>query len=448
MVNSKKTPSDLIFRVESVLQGRVKPGDRLVLGLSGGLDSSVLLDILCALQPQFGFQLAAIHVNHQISPNAPAWAAFCRALCAQRQISCEVMAVDLHNKRGLGLEAAAREARYEIFSGQQAAAVVLAHHMDDQAETALLQLLRGAGVKGMSAMPLSRGVASGLTILRPLLEISRRELETYAKAKDLTWVEDESNQDVYYGRNFLRHEVMPLIATRFPAYRETFSRSARHFAEAAKLLDDLARVDATNAIASGRLNVATLQQLDEARAKNLLRYYFSLQGVPAPSAERLDEVLRQLTSAAQDASIRLRLGKLEIRRYRGEIYLAGQITTVAANLAWPWRGEAQLDLSPLPLQLVSRENVGDGICLSKLHSAPVSVRLRQGGERLQPDCKRPRRSLKNLLREADVPPWQREHLPLLFCGDQLVWVSGIGVDCAFKPARDELAVALLLQDAP
>ena len=446
MANSKKTPSDLISRVESVLQGRVKPGDRLVLGLSGGLDSAALLDILCELKPRFGFELAAIHVNHQISPNAPSWAEFCRALCVQRQIPFEDMAVDLHNKHGLGLEAAAREARYGVFAGQRAEFIVLAHHLDDQAETALLQLLRGAGVKGMSAMPVSREGMSGPMLLRPLLEVSRRELESYAKTRELRWVEDESNQDIYYGRNFLRHEVMPLIAKRFPAYRETFSRSARHFAEAARLLDDLARMDAADAIVSGRLHVAALQQLDEVRAKNLLRYYLSLQGVSAPSAERLDEMLRQLTTASPDASICLHLGKLEIRCYRGEIYLAAQATALAEDIAWEWRGEAQLSLAPLSLQLVSRENVGDGISLSRLRSAPVTIRLRQGGERFQPDCKRPRRSLKNLLQEAAVPPWQRERLPLLFCGDQLAWVSGIGVDCAFKAAPDEPAVSVALQE--
>ena len=446
MANSKKTRSDLISRVESVLQGRVKPGDRLVLGLSGGLDSAALLDILCELKPRFGFELAAIHVNHQISSNAPAWAEFCRALCVQRQVPFEAVAVDLHNKQGLGLEAAAREARYGVFVGQQAEFILLAHHLDDQAETALLQLLRGAGVKGMSAMPVSRERPSGPMLLRPLLEISRRELEAYAKARELRWVEDESNQDIYYGRNFLRHEVMPLIAKRFPAYRETFSRSARHFAEAASLLDDLARMDAAGAIASGRLNVAALQHLDEARAKNLLRYYFSLQGVLAPSAQRLDEMLRQLTTASPDAGICLHFGKLEIRRYRGEIYLAGHATELAGDVGWAWRGEAQLNLSPLSMQLVSRENVGEGISLSRLHSAPVTIRLRQGGEKFQPDCKRPRRSLKNLLQEAAVPPWQREQLPLLFCGEQLAWVPGIGVDCAFKAVPDEAAVALALQD--
>lgn len=447
MANTKKTPSDLIFRVESVLQGRVKPGDCLVLGLSGGLDSAALLDILCELKPRFGFELAAIHVNHQISSNAPSWAEFCRVLCAQRQVPFEVVAVDLHNKQGLGLEGAAREARYGVFAGQRAEFIVLAHHLDDQAETALLQLLRGAGVKGMSAMPVSREGLSGPMLLRPLLEISRRELESYAKARDLRWVEDESNQDIYYGRNFLRHEVMPLIAKRFPAYRETFSRSARHFAEAARLLDDLARIDAAGAIVSGRLHVAALQQLDEVRAKNLLRYYLAVQGVSAPGAERLDEMLRQLTSSSQDASVCLYLGKLEMRRYRGEIYLAGRANELAENLAWKWQGEAQLSLSPLAVQLVSRENVGEGISLSKLRSAPVTIRLRQGGERFQPDCKRPRRSLKNLLQEAAVPPWQRERLPLLLCGEQLVWVSGVGVDCAFKAAADEPAIAVALQDA-
>lgn len=444
MASSKNLPNDLIFRVEAVLHSRVKPGARLVVGLSGGLDSVVLLDILDALRARLGFHLSAIHINHQISSHAPAWAEFCQALCARRQIPLGVVAVDLQHRHGLGLEAAARAARYQAFAARPEEFVVLAQHQDDQAETVLLQLLRGAGAKGLSAMPQLRHEAarSDVAYLRPLLQATRAEILAYAQAHGLDWVEDESNADTVYDRNFLRHRAFPLLIERFPACRATLARSARHLAEAAQLLEELARLDAAHAIPAGKLNLDALSAMPEARARNLLRFWLAQAGVAAPGSERLGEVLRQLTTAAQDAEICLSVGQHEIRRFRGEACLVPLLASVVPHAVWDWHGEAQLRLDSLQVDLGFSEMPGRGISLAKLRAAPVTLRLRQGGEHFQPACNRPRRSLKNLLQESGVPPWERERLPLLYSGKHLVWVPGVGVDCAFQAAAGEPGVVL------
>ena len=234
----------------------MRRGDRLVAGLSGGIDSVVMLDLLRRAAAKMRFELAALHVNHQINPAAAKWARFCGAYCRQLGIGLTVVKVNV--PREASLEAAARNARYAAFARLPADFVALAHNLDDQAETVLLQLLRGAGVKGVSAMPALglriedwglRKISSPLTvetlhprshpsILRPLLDITRAEIEAYARARKLRWVEDDSNADTGFDRNFMRHRLLPVIAERYPAYRKTLARASRNFAEAAVLLDD------------------------------------------------------------------------------------------------------------------------------------------------------------------------------------------------------------------
>ncbi|MEK7877513.1 MAG: tRNA lysidine(34) synthetase TilS, partial [Pseudomonadota bacterium] len=269
----------------------MKSGDRLVAGLSGGVDSIVLLDLLRRLSKKLRFELAALHVNHQINPAAGPWAAFCRAICRQHGIALTVVRVTV--PRGNSLEAEARAARYRVFAALPADYVALAHNLDDQAETVLLQLLRGAGVKGLSAMPELRGEnrltphASRLapSILRPLLDFPRSEIEAYARSRKLEWIEDESNADVYYDRNFLRHRVLPVIAERYPAYRRTLARASRNLAEAAQMLDQLAAADAQDD--AGGLGTTALRRLSAARAKNALRHFLARHGVMMPNAARL-----------------------------------------------------------------------------------------------------------------------------------------------------------------
>jgi tRNA(Ile)-lysidine synthase len=445
MANSRKPrrASDLVAHVERILRRTITPGQTLLLGLSGGVDSVVLLDILARLREPLSFQLHAVHVNHQISPNARAWAQFCRELCTTLHVPLEIAAVDLRDRRGLGLEAAARAARYLVIEGQPADFVVFAQHLDDQAETVLLQLLRGAGAKGLAAMPelSARHSALSTHLLRPLLEISRAAIERHAREHGLRWVDDESNQDVAYDRNFMRQQLLPLIEKRFPAYRATLARASRNLAEAAQLLEDLAQMDAAAAVAQGTLHVAALRSLSVARAKNLLRHYLDGFEISVP-AVRLQEMLRQLADAPADARVRITLGSHEMLRFHDRAWVRRRDAGVDKDSRWHWRGEAALRLDDA-LGTLSFDQFGGGsVSLEKLQAQPVSVRLRQGGERLRPDCNRPRRSLKSLLQEAALPPWQRERLPLLFSGEKLVCVPGIGVDCDFQAGAGEPALSL------
>lgn len=433
MASSRKC-DELVDHVAARLTGRIGAGSRVTLALSGGVDSVVLFDILRQLQSALDFRLSALYVNHQISPNAPAWGRFCADLCAGHDVPFAEEAVTLDRTSGESLEALAREARYRVFAQCDTDFMVLAQHLDDQAETVLLQLLRGAGVKGLSGMPAVRGLGD-LHILRPLLDVTRATIMAYADKHRLTWVEDESNRDVVYDRNFLRHEVLPVVERRFPACRQNLARASRHFAEAAELLDDLATGDAHGAIRENRLNIAALRQVSLVRGKNLLRYFFDLQGLAMPSALRLDDILRQLTDARPDARIHIQLGEFELRRYRDEAYILPRQRQGMRELSLPWHFEKNMDLpsGSLSFELCH----GEGISLERLKQGPLTVRNRRGGERLRPVCGRPSRSLKNLLQETAVPPWQRENLPLLFCGEQLVFVPEVGIDCAYRAGPDE-----------
>ena len=415
----------------------------------------MLLDSLARLRRSLRFRLAALHVNHQLSPNAGRWSAFCRAFCRARGVPFK--SVKVRVARGDSKEAAARTARYAAYAREPADYVVLAQHQDDQAETVLLQLLRGAGVKGLAAMPLLRAEGGGrraegksakppksnsssLKILRPLLDATRAEILEYAKRRRLKWVEDESNAETYFLRNFLRHEVLPVIARRFPGYRGTLARSARHLAEASRVLDEVAAADAAGHMDEGTLAVEALRRLPAARAKNLLRHFLSRRGVSMPGAERLDEALRQALTAKEDARVLIDLGDVELRRFENRLHAVPKLATPRPGYARRWRGEEKLLLTELGGVLVMDRGRGTGISVARLRGRPVMIRVRRGGERLRPDARRPRRSLKNLLQEARVPPWQRERLPLMFCGGELVWAAGIGVDCRFRAADGEPGV--------
>jgi tRNA(Ile)-lysidine synthase len=382
------------------LGARALRGRRIAVGFSGGLDSTVLLHVLRRLGPALGYRLAALHVHHGLSPNANAWRAHCAAACRAMGVPFASRRVKVR-RAGKGLEAAAREARRRVFMACDADAVALAHHLDDQAETVLHALLRGAGPAGASGMP-AVAKLGGKLLLRPLLELPREALLAYARAQRLAWIEDESNADESFARNFLRQRVGALLATRFPRWRESLARAARHFARA------------------------------HADARLALREFLAAQGLRAPSEARLLEMLKQLGSG----SARMALahdGKV-LRAYRGRVALT-DARAPGAFRALRWRGERRLALPALGGELRFRRARGSGIDAAKLAAGEVTVRRRSGGERLQPDARRPRRTLKNLFQEAGVPPWEREWLPLLYCGDDLVWAPGLGIDASYQAAR-------------
>lgn len=439
MANSRKSKSSLEERVGDALCPVVPPNRSILLGLSGGMDSVVLLHLLHTLAPRLGWKISALHVHHGISPNADAWAEFCRGLCARYAVPLHIERVDIAPLRNEhGIEAAARKLRHAALARQNCDFIALAHHADDQAETMLLQLLRGAGMRGAAAMPGCKPTdGQGSVTLRPLLDIPRRTLLAYAQQHELQWVEDESNSDASYARNFLRHQVFPALEQKFPAYRDTLARSARHFAEASELLDELACQDAQDWTPGYPLDVALLRALSHARARNLLRYFLHTNRAPMPHDVQLDDMLSQLLEARANAAVCIVVGDWQVRRYRDQVYVERSLGAFDAHLVVPWNGEAELDWPASQQCLSFIQTQGQGISLEKLRRAPVSLRLRNGGESLRPHPHAATRSLKNLLQEQHVPPWQRERLPLLYCGAELVSVVGVAVAADFQATASE-----------
>jgi tRNA(Ile)-lysidine synthase len=402
------------------------------------MDSVALLSVLAGLAPGMAFSLRAVHVNHGISPNAERWAAFCAELCSRAEVPLHVEAVDIGPYRDLGLEGAARAARYEVFSRIDADFLILAQHRDDQAETLLLRLLRGAGPRGLASMASLRSLAgTRARLMRPLLDVPRTEIEAYARSQGLEWVEDESNADTVRQRNFLRHEVLPALEEQFPAAREAIARAAAHLGEARELLDAMAQADLERCRDGKTVDVAALQAFSEARAKNALRYWFDTQGIEPLSAARLAELLRQLKDSRADAQASLASGKWEFHRYRDRLYVQPAAPALHPEFSEVWNGENALPLLALGGVLKFKPEEGRGLSVERLRAGRVTVRLRRGGERLQLDHRRPRRTLKNLFQERGVPPWHRDRLPLVYCDEALVSVPGIGDACEFQAQPGE-----------
>lgn len=425
--------------VADVLARHVAPRARLVLALSGGLDSVVLLHALATLRDRFPFELEAAHVHHGLSPHADDWADFCARLCASHGVKLTIHRVAIARDDTAGIEAAARYARLRIFAEIDADFLLTAHQQDDQAETLLLQLLRGAGPKGLAAMPVLQHRDDWRAAqLRPLLGVTRNAILATAQRHGLVWVEDESNQDTRYRRNALRQQVLPLLDTHFPGCRATLARAAAVQAEAADLLDDLARLDATAAIAGARLDCAALAGLTLPRARNLLRYFIAQQGQALPNARRLNEAVHQLREAQADARVRVNLGAAELWRFRGGAYVAPPPPADASAVCW--RGEVQLWVPAAGVNVRMAPVIGTGLKRGPLEAATVTLGVRQGGERLRLHAGGPHRSLKNLLQEHAVPPWQRGRLPLLWCDGQLVWAAGVGFDADWCTAPGEAGV--------
>ncbi|WP_353326931.1 tRNA lysidine(34) synthetase TilS [Chitiniphilus shinanonensis] len=432
MASTRKSASpDLALRVAAVLARHLSPTARRVcVGLSGGLDSIVLLHVLATLGPRLGLRLSALHVHHGLSPNADAWADHARAFAGRLGVPCRVARVQVVGIADSGLEAAARIARYTEFEHCDADVLCLAHHRDDQAETVLFNLLRGGGLAGLAAMPQARPLGQVL-LLRPLLDSPRDDLLAYARSHELAWVEDESNDDIRYDRNFLRRQVLPLLRERFPGCDAALARSAGHAAEAEGLLAAQAEQDLPECLdPAGGFDLMRARGLGEARARQALRCWLDGQGI-VPDQRAFDELWRQ-GDAAEDAAPRWRWRAHELRRYRAAWYPApemvpGPVTALrwADGAAMPvpaWRGV--LDWSP----------AAEGLDASLLAGGRLSLRPRQGGERLCLHVGGGSRLLKSLYQEAAMPPWRREAWPLLYLDDALVAVPGIGVAAPYRVA--------------
>lgn len=439
----RSPPADGLREAVAAALARV-PASRgsALVALSGGRDSVALLHAAQAAARQCGVRLVAGHVHHGLSTHADAWSAFCAALCTERGIPLctQHVAVPLGERRSV--EASAREARYaalaEMARAQDVALVLLAQHADDQAETLLLQLLRGAGPRGLAAMPGER-IIDGIAFARPWLALTRAAIDAYVAAQGLRYIDDESNDDHRLRRNAVRQQVAPVLR-RLGGYPMTLARAAAHQAEAACLLDELAAIDAGSATSGCALRQDALTALPEHRARNLLRWFLRGCGLRAPGTARLEAMRRQLVGARGDARVCLRHDGREIGVSHGRIVVHPRAPACFDRL---WHGEDVIALPHGTLRLLPER--GGVLDRERLFAQPVEIRARRGGERFCVGPGRPRRALKLVLQDAGVAPWDRAALPLVFAGDVLAAVPGVGVDPTFHAAPGGIGWHLVWQ---
>ncbi len=420
--------------------------ERAWVGLSGGVDSVVLLTVLARLRGRLSFELRAVHVNHGLHPRSGDWQRQCGELCRVLDVPLESRRVRVEPRPGESLEAVARDARYAVFEELlgQGGLLLLAHHEDDQAETFLLQALRGAGVRGLASMP-GQAVFSGGTLARPLLGFSREELKAWAEAEHLSWVEDPSNADTGFDRNYLRHEVMPLLKQRWPGAAATLSRGARLAAEADGLLQGMAAEDYARAGGGVTLPLEFLVSLPEARQRNLLRFWLHQRGLPLPAAQKLDELLRQL-GAAEDRNPCVDWAGAEVRRYRQQLYAQPPFPPSPGGFHLRPGEEHSLGAGLGVLRLVPA--AGEGIRAALCGPTGLSVGFRSGGEDCRPAGRAHHRPLKKWLQDLHVVPWLRDRLPLIHADGELLAVAGLFVCEPHAAKAGEAGLRIEWREAP
>ncbi|ODV42335.1 tRNA(Ile)-lysidine synthase [Cupriavidus sp. UYMMa02A] len=410
------------------------------MALSGGRDSVALLHAAHAAVSAWNLpaRVVALHVHHGLQAQADNWDRFCADLCGRWQLGYFVRRVTVQANTGEGIEAAARRARYEALGemcrASGAAVLLFAHHLDDQVETVLLRLFRGTGVAGMAGMPMMRKLdeAGDIVLLRPWLEVPRTDIDSYCAAHGLAWIEDPSNDSTRYSRNALRAQL-PLIEQAFPALRASVAQAAIHFAQAARMLDDLAGTALARLAAPGRdpdtlaeLDLAGLRALPASHADAVLRLWLRDLGARAPSTARLAAMREQLLDHGGGEPAIAHDG-LVLRRFQGRaLACQPEPDTLPAAQVLAWHGEARIVVPAWRGELRFTRDDTFGVPETVLRQ-PLRLASRTGGERIVLRPGGPARALKQAYQEAGVPSWRRCWLPLLWAGDALVMAAGLGM---------------------
>ncbi len=438
--------------VPTGMQSQPAPQPIVAVAYSGGLDSSVLLHLSRQYVATRGIHLIAFHIHHGISPNADGWLAHCKGEAERLGIAFDARRVQLANA-GCGVEEAARLGRYaalgELCRTHRALLLLTAHHQDDQAETILLQMMRGSGVAGLSGMDRAN-TAQGLLgstelwMGRPLLGATRSELERYAGSEAIAYVVDESNHDRRFARNALRHQVMPHLEAGFPGFQERLARTACHMQSAQRLLDELAQQDLAACVDGECLAIEQLARLSGDRIDNLLRYWLGVHHIRMPSTSWLAEMRAQLLEAKADAQLCVSHPDCDIRRYRGRVYLTPKWMHHAADrlpVEFRWQGERSLHFPDFRGSL-HFDVAPQGIDPAWLRMQALHIRYREGGEKLKLAANRSTRSLKHHYQSIHVPPWERPFLPIVTAGRDLLFAAGIGMDCRHGGGNDAGGIRL------
>ncbi|HEX7062536.1 MAG TPA: tRNA lysidine(34) synthetase TilS [Woeseiaceae bacterium] len=402
---------------------------RWLVGFSGGIDSTVLLHALTRAGPGQDIPVTAVHVNHGLQAGAARWEVHCREVASRLGVELVVRRIAVPVGDPRGTEAAARELRYRAFAeaARPGDYVLTAHHRDDQAETLLLNLLRGSGAAGLAGIGARRALGAGM-LLRPLLGVSRAEIEAYAAEHGLAWCDDPSNADASFDRNYLRREILPALERRWPAARAKLAQSAALQGEAAELAGDLARQDlAALGGDPARLHLGALRRLSEARQRNVLRHAIRRLALPPAPRARLTQVVRELVTAAPDSRPRVGWPGAEVRRYRDRVYVQAPAAcrpepaslTITAN-------DEPVALGP-GLGRLRLEQAESGGIAPALAAAGLKIAFRRGGETLRPLHRGHTHALKKLFQEQGIVPWRRGLVPLLYAGERLVAVGDLWI---------------------
>jgi tRNA(Ile)-lysidine synthase len=422
----------------------------LVVAISGGADSACLLTALAQLgsAPFRNLPVRAVHVDHGLQPAAADFRRACVDLCRRLGVPFDVVAVTVDSSGGVSIEAAARTARYQGLAQnlKPGECLLTAHHAEDQAETLLLQLLRGAGLKGMSAMPICRAWSGGWH-LRPLLSVASRDLRKFGADAGVSAVADPMNLDLRFDRAYLRERLWPLIEKRWPGAAITLSRTARHVADAQELLNQSAALAVQKVRDGTTLSVTGLRALCETEQLNALRYWITANAAAPPSSARLREALRQIMAADPDHLPAIVWGEHALRRYRDRLFLTtASPPCLDEQREWVVASGTNLDLGCNFGTLRWSAQIG-GLDGDRL-PATLSVRRRRGGETLKPQRRARTQSLQHLCQSLGVLPWMRDALPLLYAGDELIAVGDLWLDARWCVAAGAPGFGCVWQDAP
>ena len=408
---------NLILDLELIKKYSLKEKGKVLIAYSGGLDSHALLHHLAN---NSDLSVRAIHIHHGLQTVADSWVNHCQTICKALNISLEIVYLNLNPEKGESIEEIAREGRYQALkSSLQAGETLLtAQHQNDQSETLLLQLFRGAGVQGLAAMPKLCDFGKGKHA-RPLLSVTRQELEAYAKEHQLDFIEDPSNQDTSFDRNFLRKKILPQLRERWLGLDKALSRSASIQAETKQLLDEIAAEGLSHVCAckTNTLHIEKLQLHSMIRQKLILRYWIAKSGFKYPSEKKLQHIFSDVINARDDAQPLVEWQDVQIRRYKKQLFIMPTLSEHDPSQSFNWDGNSALQIDSLDLVLSPK-------ILHKQKQA-VTVRFRQGGEKVHSPTRNKTISLKNLLSEAGIPPWQRPRIPLIYADKKLIQIIGL-----------------------
>jgi len=432
----KNSPPPLLATLSHTLE-TYSDCQNLWIAYSGGLDSHVLLHAAAELRHQKNFAPHAIHIHHGLNSEADFWATHCQNICAALDIPCKIVNINIQCSAGDSIEACARKARYAAIANylNTNEYVLTAQHADDQAETVLLQLLRGAGISGLAAMPRISKLGKGF-LIRPFLNHTRAELRKYAESVGLQWIEDSSNADLRFDRNFLRHDIMPRLKNRWSGVISTMGRVARHQVEAKHLLEEVGKSDFQHCQGEhiDQISISALSHLTAARQANVIRYWLNLLNLPLPRTAQLHHILNDMLTAQQDAQPLVRWQGTDIRRYHNTLFAMENLPNPPSLHSLAWSPSTPLDL-PLG-RLIAQETCGQGLVFSD----NLTIRFRQGGEHCR--WRGHRRSLKKMLQAAHIFPWLRNFIPLIYKENILVAIANIGVCDGFTAKNGEKGLLL------